>query len=92
MALTIDGIGESFNMEPGGASDVYAQAIRNCAARMEGENPLFAAEALKDELSRLDKASKRGEVNARHILVIGGAGYVGSVMVRELLAFLQSGV
>eukprot|EP00913_Durusdinium_trenchii_P005251 g4897.t1 len=68
-----------------GTGDVYAQAIRNCAARMEGENPLAAAEALQDELSRLDKASKRGAVVPRHVLVIGGAGYVGSVMVRELL-------
>lgn len=85
MALTIDGIGETRGKEHDGAGDVYAQAIRNCAARMEGENPLAAAEALQDELSRLDKATKRGAVGPRHVLVIGGAGYVGSVMVRELL-------
>lgn len=65
--------------------DVYAQAIRNCAARMEGEAPRLAAEALQDELARLTRAGERGTVRPRHVLVIGGAGYVGSVMVRELL-------
>lgn len=67
------------------AEEVYAQAIRNCAARMEGENPKHAAEALQDELARLALESERGDLKPRQVLVIGGAGYVGSVMVRELL-------
>ncbi|MEQ9518311.1 MAG: NAD(P)-dependent oxidoreductase [Parvibaculum sp.] len=76
---------DGFGSDKLGADEVYAQAIRNCAARMEGETPLHAAEALQDELARLKRATERGAVRPRHVLVIGGAGYVGSVMVRDLL-------
>ncbi len=65
--------------------EVYGQAIRNCAARLDGDTPRFAAEALQDELARLARGAEQGTVRPRHVLVIGGAGYVGSVMVRELL-------
>lgn len=81
----IDVMVDKFGTETLDADEVYAQAIRNCAARMEGETPLHAAEALQDELSRLKRAAERGAVRPRHVLVIGGAGYVGSVMVRDLL-------
>ncbi len=82
--LEISGI-ETSGADAKEIEDVYGQAIRNCAARMDGDAPRFAAEALQDELARLALAAERGVVRPRHVLVIGGAGYVGSVMVRELL-------
>ena len=70
----------------GGDDEVYRQAVRNCARRMEDGPPLQAAEALQDEMLRLQRATARGDVRPRQVLVVGGAGYVGSVLVRQLLA------
>jgi nucleoside-diphosphate-sugar epimerase len=64
---------------------VYRAALSACANWLKAGDAARAVEALQDTMSRLEREAQRGPLRARQVLVVGGAGYVGAVMVRELL-------
>lgn len=69
----------------GVSPEAIARAVEFCIGARDGENPIERAQHLNDELSRLEAEGAAGLRRERQVLVIGGAGYVGSVLVRELL-------
>jgi len=71
------------NMKP---EDLYKKAIENSFSRILSENMIENVELFTEEIERLTKEFKMGIYRGRHILVIGGAGYIGSVLTRKLLA------
>jgi nucleoside-diphosphate-sugar epimerase len=66
--------------------ELYQQAIRQSFLDLEQGNPVDSANRLTEELQRLQREQESGLARERHVLVVGGAGYVGSVLVRKLLA------
>ena len=73
------------------AYDLYKEAIQKCflsggVDRLSEGDLLEVANRFSEEIDRLTEDIKRGLLRDRHILVVGGAGYIGSVLVRELLA------
>jgi nucleoside-diphosphate-sugar epimerase len=66
--------------------DLYANAIRQSFLDLQHDDAQISATRLTEELERLHREQAAGLARERHVLVIGGAGYVGSVLVRKLLA------
>jgi len=73
-------------IQPIGAAELYQAAVHRFFADQES---LSAAQdsiiRFKEEIRRLEDDLSRELVRPRQILVIGGAGYIGSVLARHLL-------
>lgn len=65
---------------------LYEKAIRRSFLELEQGDPIASANRLTEELQRLEREQAASLARERHVLVVGGAGYVGSVLVRKLLA------
>src|SRR5665647_1521295 len=66
--------------------DLLKNAIDNSFAQLKTENITENVERFKEELDRLANEFTNGIFRDRHVLIIGGAGYIGSVLTRKLLS------
>jgi nucleoside-diphosphate-sugar epimerase len=66
--------------------DLYKKAIENSFSEIKTENMKENVQQFTEELDRLTNEFKKGIFRNRHILIIGGAGYIGSVLTRKLLS------
>jgi len=77
-----DGTGARFRVVEGGAS----------ASRLATLRHLDLADLLARPVARLDEARIRADVAGRRVLVTGGAGSIGSELVRRCLAYAPASV
>ena len=66
-------------------NELYRAAIRNSFAEINDTNIPECIDRFSEEIDRLHREFQDGLARERHILVVGGAGYIGSVLVRILL-------
>ena len=66
-------------------NELYRAAIRNSFAEINDTNIPECIDRFSEEIDRLHRELQDGLTRERHILVVGGAGYIGSVLVRILL-------
>jgi len=66
--------------------DLYKKAIDNSFSEIKTESMNENVQRFTEELDRLTNEFKKGVYRERHILVIGGAGYIGSVLTKKLLS------
>lgn len=66
--------------------DLYKKAIDNSFSEIKTENMNENVQQFTEELDRLTNEFKKGIFRERHILIIGGAGYIGSVLTKKLLS------
>jgi len=66
--------------------DLYKKAIDNSFSEIKTENMNENVQRFTEELDRLTTEFKKGVFRDRHILIIGGAGYVGSVLTKKILS------
>ena len=65
--------------------DLYKKAIEKSFSEIKSKNMSENVQQFTEELDRLTKEFTKGVYRERHVLVIGGAGYIGSVLIRKLL-------
>lgn len=66
--------------------DLYKKAIDNSFSEIKTENMNENVQRFTEELNRLTDEFKKGVFRERQVLVIGGAGYIGSVLTKKLLS------
>ena len=66
--------------------DLYKKTIENSISEIKPEYRNEYVQRLTEELNRLTNEFKKGVFKERHVLIIGGAGYIGSVLTRKLLS------
>ena len=66
--------------------ELYKKTIENSISEIKPENRKEYVQRLTEELNRLTNEFKKGIFKGRHVLIIGGAGYIGSVLTRKLLS------
>ena len=67
------------------SEELLKKAIEKSFSEIKSENMSENVQQFTEELDRLTKEFTKGVYRDRHVLVIGGAGYIGSVLIRKLL-------
>lgn len=67
------------------SEELLKNAIDRSFSKIKSEDMNENVQLFKEEMDRLTKELKSGISRDRHILIIGGAGYIGSVLTRKLL-------
>lgn len=76
----------SYSVPVTGVGSLYQNAIQRYFSDLEAHpNTPDPLTRFREEIRRLDEDLERGLVRPRRVLVIGGAGFIGSVLTRRLL-------